>query len=115
MPSLINYPSELPAPYRNNYTESMPSTTIRSSMDMGQDKVRRKVSRSVTMISCSFRMTKEQRDIFKDFYNNTLEGGVRFFNWRGKVVRFMGELGEWKMLDAMGKFWEISVKMEEEL
>lgn len=117
MPSNINYPSELPAPFRNNYSETMPSTVIRSSMDMGQDKVRRKISRAVKTISTTFRMTREQRDIFEDFYNNTLDGGVRFFNWRGKVVRFMSDsdLGTWKRLDNAGKFWEISVVMEEEL
>lgn len=118
MPSLINYPSELPAPYRNSYSETIPSTLIRSEMDLGQDKVRRRISRAVKYISASFRMNKNQKDIFEDFYINILEGGVRFFNWRNKVVRFVekdNQLSTWKMLDNKGDYWEISVTLEEEL
>lgn len=118
MPSVINYPSELPAPLKNSYSETIPSGVIRSSMDMGQDKVRRKISRAVKYIDVSFRMTAEQKEIFEDFYNNTLQGGVRFFNWRNKVVRFVesdNQLSTWKMLDSKGKYWEISITMEEEI
>lgn len=118
MPSVINYPSELPAPLKNSYSETMPSGIIRSQMDMGQDKVRRKISRAVKYISVTFRMTAEQKAIFEDFYNITLQGGVRFFNWRDKVVRFVeddNQLSTWKMLDSKGKYWEIVVKMEQEI
>lgn len=118
MPSIINFPSDLPAPKQNSYSETLPSTVIRSQMDMGQDKVRRKVSRAVKKISVSFIMSDEQKRIFEDFYNNTLQGGVRFFNWRNKVVRFVendGVLGNFKMLDSKGLWWEISVEMEEEI
>lgn len=118
MPSIINFPSELPAPKQNSYSETMPSSVVRSQMDMGQDKVRRKISRAVNKISVSFIMTEEQKQIFKDFYNNTLQGGVRFFNWRNKVVRFVendNTLGTFKMLDSKGKWWEISIELEEEV
>jgi hypothetical protein len=78
----IQWPSTLPDCLQlNGYSESIPDQTIRTNMEYGIAKVRRRSSNAVRPVSGSIVVTKEQLDTLKDFYINTLAGGVLRFAW----------------------------------
>lgn len=70
------WPITLPtAPEGPGYTEQPPATTIRTNMDAGPPKVRRRFTAGVRLFTFTWIMTKAQVAIFDTFYNTTLEGG----------------------------------------
>lgn len=65
----------------SGYSESLPNVSIRSQMDAGPDKVRRRASSGVRVIQGDLILTADELVDFKDFYNNDLLGGSLRFNW----------------------------------
>jgi len=51
-------------------------TTIRSDMDVGPQKVRRRFTKSVDDFSCSVFLTTVQWTLFETFFNTILGGGT---------------------------------------
>lgn len=64
--------------------------TIRSDVDVGRAKVRRRYTKKMEDMQCSFLMTQEQWNIFDAFFETTLNGGVNTFNfthpWTGETL-----------------------------
>lgn len=75
---MATWPS-IPAFQINTYKESSPDNTIRSSMGIGVDKVRRRTTASPYQISFQLILTTAQLTTLETFYNTTTVGGsVRF-------------------------------------
>lgn len=49
---------------------------LRSDMDLGPAKVRRRTTANVRLIECAFLIDVSQRATFDTFFNSTLEGGT---------------------------------------
>lgn len=63
------------------YEEKLPDVNLRSAMEVGPAKVRRRVTAAVRPVTGQLIMTLAQIDIFKGFYNDDLLGGSLRFEW----------------------------------
>lgn len=78
MPS---WPGTLPtAPEGPDYQEQPPLVTIRTQMDAGPPKMRRKFTAGIRPFTFTWIMTKAQVATFDTFYNTTLAGGSLSFD-----------------------------------
>lgn len=72
-------------------------TTIRSEVDVGLAKVRRRFTKGVDRYSASIYLTVDQYTTFKNFFNVTLNGGVLTFNFNDPITQ---ELSEYRFVGA---------------
>ena len=79
---MIIWPSCLPQ-YLNmdSYGEAAGDMQLRSGMDAGPDKVRRRFTAAVRPLQGEIIVTQEQFAFFKTWYNDTLLGGTLRFGW----------------------------------
>lgn len=63
------------------YSETPPDTALRTQMDAGPAKVRRRFTAQVRPINATLILTAAQVQILDDFYVTTLEGGALPFDW----------------------------------
>jgi len=79
MPS---WPSELPyTPLIRSYGEKAPNVTIRTSMDIGPAKVRRRFTNGIREFSFDLQLNGAQLQILDDFFMNDLAGGSIAFDF----------------------------------
>lgn len=73
------WPALLPAPALNTLTESPPNNVIRSNMDKGVAKTRRRTTASTRPISFSMVLTPAEITILDSFYaDDTFSGSEEF-------------------------------------
>jgi hypothetical protein len=76
------WPAELPEyPLVQGYTRKPQAARVRSAVDAGPAKVRRRFTAKVRNVTYLVTLTKAQLAIFWDFYDNTLAEGSLPFNW----------------------------------
>ena len=104
------WPGSLPqTPLNTGYVQSIKDTAIRSSMDQGPDKLRRRVTRDIRLIQMQFVMTTAQVNTLRTFYNSTIQG-TGTVDWSDDLTgeestyRFVGppaysfiEAGQWSV------------------
>lgn len=79
----IVWPMELPQDVLiEGYDEKFSSQTIRTTMETGPAKVRRRTSAGVRSLSVSIDLSRDQADLLDAFYHVTLQGGALAFEWR---------------------------------
>ncbi len=66
-------------------------TLIRSDMDVGPQKVRRRFTKGIDTISGSITLTTAQYNIFESFYDTTLNGGALTFEYNHPVTEVLTE------------------------
>lgn len=73
------WPSQLPPPFKGTFSESPAENTIRSSMDVGPAKVRRRTTANIRPISFTLRVPQELIDVLQEFYeDDTVSGALAF-------------------------------------
>ena len=76
---MAEWPSDLPDRWlRSGLSESLADNTIRSQVDRGPAKVRRRTIAGVRTVSGSMHMTHAQWDTLVNFYNDTVKGTIEF-------------------------------------
>ena len=76
------WPTSLPTyPLLEGYSNSQESAMIRTPMETGPAKQRRRYTKDIEIIECTFNMSTSQKTTFRDFFNNTLGGGADSFDW----------------------------------
>lgn len=75
------WPLTLPPPAINSLSESPPDNTIRSSMDRGPAKLRRRTTANVRPISFTLKLTPAQVDILDQFYTTDTFSGAEEFDY----------------------------------
>lgn len=78
---MATWPATLPAPIINSLKESPPDNTIRSQMDKGPAKVRRRTTANVRPLSFTLRLTPAQVATLDTFYNTTTFSGADEFDY----------------------------------
>jgi len=69
------WPGSLPqTPLVQGYVQSYKDTAIRSTMDQGPDKLRRRVTKPLRLVQMQFMMTLAQVQTLRTFYNTTIQG-----------------------------------------
>ena len=82
MSTAINWPSTLPQSFQqSSYSESPQSGLIRTNMDSGPPKVRRRFTALVTTYKGSMILTNTQVATFKSFFTSTIKYGSLSFNF----------------------------------
>lgn len=78
----IVWPASLPQKVeQDGFSESPPDSRIRTPMDMGPVKVRRRFSAQIRPLKVSMFMTQTQLDAFDTFFVTTTEGGSLPFDF----------------------------------
>lgn len=77
----INWPSTLPLPLQEGYKELPPNTSIRTQMDSGPVKVRRRYTAGVRSYNFSMDLTLDEIGALDTFYVDTTRSGTLLFNW----------------------------------
>lgn len=75
------WPRGLPGPLVDGYAVEMQDTSLRSAMDTGPGKVRRRFSAASSYVTANWRMDRTQLYAFHDWYVNTLQRGTLTFLW----------------------------------
>lgn len=78
---MATWPTTLPDPLLAGYTRSPQPTTLRTPMDVGPAKVRRRATTRVEAINFSLHLTSAQRATLETFFRTTLEDGALTFDW----------------------------------
>jgi len=80
--SIPTWPSVLPQDFQiDGYNETLPDVTIRTKMDAGPAKVRRRFTTNVRPIKCKLKVTDTQYVALASFYQNDCAGGALSFIW----------------------------------
>jgi hypothetical protein len=116
------WPATLPTKFNEtDYTESVANNLLRSQMDYGPAKVRRRTSSNPKPVSGSMQMTNEQLEDLITFVETTTLGGALAFTFpaqRGEgtwLARFGNEgLPTWKPNGYMDNevAWTVNMKLE---
>jgi hypothetical protein len=98
-----------------DFVEQKGATTIRSDMEVGPAKVRRRFTRSVDIYSVSMTLTQNQNAIFDTFYAVNLNGGATSFNFinpRTGVLDTFRMVGEPSSKPLGGVHWTLDMRWE---
>lgn len=81
------WPLDLPqAPLRDGWSDTAPDNLLRSDMESGPAKVRRRGSAKPRVAACTYVMNAEEAALFEDFALGTLAGGALAFDWWHPVL-----------------------------
>lgn len=76
------WPGTLPQkPSSRGYREVPPSNTMRTQMDQGPAKIRRRTTANVRPLDCTFELTLAEVAILETFYTTTLKSGSLAYDW----------------------------------
>lgn len=79
---MADWPVTLPQKVKSEgFQEEVPNTLLRSEMDAGPAKVRRRFTAGVRNINLSLNVSEAQVAILDNFFINTLAHGSVKFNW----------------------------------
>ena len=86
------WPTSLPE-YLNqdSYAESPPDVTIRTQMDAGPTKTRRRFTTNSRFLTGTIQIDSAQRVTLDTFYVSTLAGGALSFEWVHPVTRAVAD------------------------
>lgn len=78
--SVISWPADVPqSPLADGFQETLPDNTLRSKMEQGPPKIRRRSTDASGKINAQFLFSAAQCQMMDDFYHETLSGGALRF------------------------------------
>lgn len=101
---------------QTGYSSAPANNVIRSGMDVGPDKVRRRTTSNIRPVSFSMLLSDAAWAIFDDFYVNELMSGALAFDFveppTGLTVqaRFTGNPPQYKRRPGYG--WDVECQLE---
>jgi hypothetical protein len=88
------WPATLPQkPLQSGWKETFADTGIRTKMEVGPAKTRRRTTAGVKPHEAAFYMTWEEVETLETFYNTTLASGTLEFQWEHPRT---GETEDWR-------------------
>lgn len=119
--STPSWPTQLPWTVQlRGYQESLPKTIIRTQMEVGPDKLRRRVTANVRLIRCIVALRMDQVALLDTFFEVTTKGGALQFAWYKslKWPTHIGTEGWWRFISPPtyqargGGFWDAQLELE---
>ncbi len=111
-----SWPAELPQDVlRKGYEEAFPDVTVRTEMDVGPAKVRRRYTAGVSPFSAPILMTRAQVAVLKIFHVTTLLGGSLPFDFehpRELVTVTFRFLSPPRIMALRGDWWQATLDLE---
>ena len=108
-----NWPDTLPQAWLNEgYQETLPNVMIRSEMDAGPAKSRRRFTAQVTPIKAQLLLTTTEKGYLETFFNTTTAGGSLSFTFPhngADVLRFT----EAPTFSKTGLAWTVDFELEQ--
>ncbi len=97
-----------------DYTETMADTSIRTSMESGPAKVRKRTSAAIRPVRGSLILTAAEVAIFKAFYITDLSGGALRFDWVDPITAAAVEMRftETPGWSSQGNLFRVSLSLE---
>lgn len=87
-----NLPASLQQKFNvQGFTHSIGKTTLRSNVEVGPAKVRRRFTKSVDPYKGSIVMSYDEYDTLYNFYQTTLDGGTKKFNFEDPFSQLPAE------------------------
>ena len=77
---MANWPATLPPPAINTLNDSLPENRLKTNMDKGPAKIRRRTTANTYPLSFVLKLTDAQWATLKTFYTDTLYSGVDPFD-----------------------------------
>lgn len=113
------WPAELPQdPDASTYAEAPQSQVIRSQMDAGPAKQRRRFSAATRSVTIRYLMSLAQTRIFEEWFEHELSGGALAFDWPpGRQLAAVGAriVGDppYQLTPAgSGLWWYVTLQLE---
>ena len=98
------------------FTYEIGDTAIRSEMETGMPKVRRRFTKPINKLSCSILLNISQYSTFSVFFNTTLNGGVNTFNFNNPLSASTSEfrfITPPQISPLGGQVFQVSMQWEE--
>ncbi|MCL2174969.1 MAG: hypothetical protein FWB73_02880 [Treponema sp.] len=111
----IFWPDALPADFlAEGLTIQPQSNVIRTTMDAGARKTRRRYTANTTKYSGKQRFNEDEFIVFKQFYKTELADGVFRFNYKDPITNEMAEFRFTEDYTAaeVGGIWEVTLPLE---
>jgi hypothetical protein len=81
------WPATLPSsPLSDGFRETLPDTVIRTQMDQGPAKLRRRTGAGTAQMSLAYLMDRAQVEALTDFFNEEVAGGAYAFTFAHPVT-----------------------------
>ena len=113
---MATWPPSIPQDFLvNGYRERPPKNTIRTQMDAGPDKVRRRATTKPRTISGVIELTRAQVETLDAFFRTDLEDGALRFDWvhpRTLAAVQFRFLEEPEYSPVSGATWTASLNLE---
>lgn len=110
------WPSGLPQEILlNSYSESFPNNLLKTEMETGIAKVRRRMTSMSRPIDGGIVLTKAQVSTFKTFFNTTLSSGAYRFEWTDPITEATVEMrftSQPTIKALSGELFDISLPLE---
>ena len=74
---------------QESFTVGFADTIIKSEMDIGAPKRRRRFTKAVKQMTCSIWVTSSQYSILENFYTTTLNGGIDSFEFSHPITKVL--------------------------
>ena len=79
---MATWPTDLPQePIEDAFEETLPDNVLKTQMDVGPPKRRRRTLANVTPITCGLKLTATQVEALKTFYVTTSVSGTQSVQW----------------------------------
>lgn len=86
------WPAALPSDILSSgFKQQAKSNTIRSTVEAGLDKIRRRYTTPIVDSTVTMVMTFAQHDTLETFFNTTLQGGVLSFGFTDPITSTLSE------------------------
>ncbi len=113
---MVDWPITLPTnPLSDGYSETLDDNTIRTKMETGPDKIRRRSTASSRKIGVAYLLSKTQTATLDDFYLNTLESGSLGFNYthpRTGVLETARFISVPEYRSQNGEYFRVALQLE---
>lgn len=117
---MATFPGTLPAPQLDGYALNPIDQTIRTDMEVGSARSRRRTATRQDKVQCSWKFTDAQMDTFRTWFDNSAEcaGGAAWFTISlpvgatgidSKTARFVGAF-QATLLPGLN--WRVSATLE---
>ena len=115
------WPDFLPPPMLAEYSLKPKSRTVRTDMDSGTVRVRRRFTRSPTTATASWSFDESQFGLFEWWFDNIVDGGAAWFsgpaiNGTGRInvqCRFIdGQDGPYEAKPQGAGLWRVTAQLE---
>lgn len=109
------WPDHWPKPYREGFESNSVSPWVEDRAEVGAPRRRKRFTRSLEKFSFQMRVSTAIWQEMKNFYNNTLDGGVLSFEWTDPTTTsvYTVQAATFKRKSLLADLHEVSVELHE--